>query len=140
MESLEGSEHDAAQYRGGSECMQRVPIVVSWYFHPLLFFTIIASDMRIPFVTGKRDSLYARTRSDVLVFPLVSLFRDVRSSVYVQPALIKNERHFFSYYVNGINVIVSFLIVTSPLSLYILYELFVCNRISIRINKTIRKI
>lgn len=34
--------------------------------------------MRVPFVTGKRDSLYARTRSDVLVFPLVSLFRDVR--------------------------------------------------------------
>lgn len=70
--------------------------------------------MRVPFVTGKRDSLYARARSDVLVFPLVSLFRNVRSSAYVQVALIKNERHFFSYYVNGINVIVSFLIVTSP--------------------------
>jgi len=113
----------ALRNTGDSECMQRVPIVVSWYFHPLLFFTIIASDMRMPFVTGKRDSLYACTRTDVLVFPLVSLFRDVRSSVYVQPALIKNERHFFSYYVNGINVIVSFLIVTSSLSSYILCEI-----------------
>lgn len=135
-ESL-GSEHGAAQYwRFGVHA--RVPIVVSWYFHPLLFFTIIASDMRVPFVTGKRDSLYARARSDVLVFPLVSLFRDVRSSAYVQAALIKNERHFFSYYVNGINVIVSFLIVTSPTAF--IRIVFARNRISIRMNETIGKI
>lgn len=47
------------------------------------------------------------------VFPLVSLFRNVRGFAYVHPALIKNERQFFSYYVNGlcsgVNVIVSFL-------------------------------
>lgn len=90
--------------------MQRVPIVVSWYFHPLLFFTIIASDMRMPFVTSKRDCLCARVRMFFLSFRFSGTSAAPRTC---NPALIKNERQFFSYYVNGlcsrVNVIVSFL-------------------------------
>lgn len=82
-----GSEHDAAQYSGVR--VQRAPIVVPWYFHPLLFFTIIASDMEnAGFVTGKRDSPCARARSDERArfsLPFSSLFRE-RSSLRVRAA------------------------------------------------------
>lgn len=80
------SEHGTAQY---SEIrVQRAPIVVPWYFHPLLFFTIIASDMEnAGFVTGKRDSPCARAQSDGRArFSLpVSLFPQ-RSSLRVRAA------------------------------------------------------
>lgn len=89
-----------AQYGRGGWRMQRVPTVVSWYFHPLLFFTIIASDMRVPFVTSRRGSLCARTVGRAR-FSSRFAFPERPQSAYVQPALIKNEQHFFSYYVNG---------------------------------------